>query len=222
MKKRKVVILISGTGSNMSALIEAAKAPDYPAEIIAVISNSPKANGLRRAAKAGIETLTIDHKAFTERDAFDQALDQALNDLGAELICMAGFMRLLGKTFIDRWHNRQINIHPSLLPAFKGLNTHQRAIEAGVKISGCTVHMVRHEMDNGPIIAQAAVPVRPGDDEETLKARIQREEHKLYPKVLAAIASDKIKLSGDLVHFTDTFKEQSGLISPPLGENGTQ
>ncbi len=221
MTRIRTAILISGEGSNMQALIKAAKAPEYPAEIALVISNRPAAKGLELARGANIPAIAIDHKQFASRDAFDDALNQALKDAEIDLICMAGFMRLLGKAFINEWHNRQINIHPSLLPAFKGLNTHQRAIEQGVKIAGCTVHYVRHDMDAGPIIAQAPVPVKPDDTSQTLKTRVQKAEHILYPKALKAIAEGSIKISGDNLSFSDTFKEQSALFSPTITDNET-
>ncbi|MGI9383112.1 MAG: phosphoribosylglycinamide formyltransferase, partial [Methyloligellaceae bacterium] len=161
--RKRVGALISGRGSNLQALIAACAEPDYPAEIALVISNRPGAPGLDRAEAAGIATRTIDHKAYPTREAFEAELDAALSAAGVELVCNAGFMRLLTGWFVERWRDRQLNIHPSLLPAFKGLDTHERAIAAGVRIAGCTVHFVRTEMDAGPIIAQAAVPVRGND-----------------------------------------------------------
>lgn len=222
MQKVRTAILISGEGTNMQALINAASAPDYPARIALVISNRPGAGGLKRAATAGIPALTLDHKSFPTRAEFDNALDNALMEAGIELICMAGFMRLLGEDFVNKWHNRQLNIHPSLLPAYKGLHTHKRALADGVKIAGCTVHVVRPAMDSGPIIAQAAVPVLPGDDEDALKARIQKAEHRLYPAALAAIASGMAEIGDNTVNYTDTFKEQLPLFSPIALENETQ
>ncbi|MCG8559185.1 MAG: phosphoribosylglycinamide formyltransferase, partial [Hyphomicrobiales bacterium] len=170
--RKRVGVLISGRGSNMQALIAACRAPDYPAEIVLVVSNRPGAPGLAHAEAAGIATQTVDHKAFATREAFETELDGALRAAQVEIVCNAGFMRLLTGWFVERWRDRQLNIHPSLLPAFKGLDTHQRAIAAGVRIAGCTVHFVRTEMDAGPIVAQAAVPVRADDTPDTLAARV--------------------------------------------------
>lgn len=193
-KKVRTAILISGRGSNMDALIEAAADPDYPAEIIAVISNRPKAAGLEIAIAAGIPTRVVDHKDYDTREAFDHALSAALKSLDTELICSAGFKRLLTKGFVDEWHNRQLNIHPSLLPAFKGLNTHERALEADVKIAGCTVHMVRFDMDSGPIILQAGVPVLPDDTASSLGERVLLAEHQIYPEALRLVASGAVDI----------------------------
>ncbi|MEL7027937.1 MAG: phosphoribosylglycinamide formyltransferase [Pseudomonadota bacterium] len=189
MSRMRVGVLISGRGSNLAALIEACAEPAFPAEIVAVISNRPGAGGLQIAATAGIPCKTIDHTAYSDRSAFDAALDEALRAKGVELICNAGFMRLLTADFVEAWRDRQLNIHPSLLPAFKGLHTHRRALEAGVKVAGCTVHFVRAEMDEGPIVGQAAVPVRPGDTEDSLAARVLEAEHRLYPLCLRLVAS---------------------------------
>ena len=160
---KKVGVLISGRGSNLQALIEAANAPDYPAEIALVISNRPDAGGLDHAHAADIPTVVIERKAFASRAACDAAMTEALEAAGIELVALAGFMRLLTEDFVGHWHDRMINIHPSLLPLFPGLDTHERALDAGVKLHGCTVHFVRHEMDSGPIVGQAAVPVLPDD-----------------------------------------------------------
>ena len=168
--KKKIGILISGRGSNMAALIEAARAPDYPAEIALVISNKATAAGLERAKAAGIETLVIDHKGFTSREAFDDAVHAALVAAGVELVALAGFMRIQSAGFVDRWLGRQLNIHPSLLPSFKGLHPHKQALDAGVRVTGATVHFVTHELDGGPIVAQAAVPVLDGDTVEALES----------------------------------------------------
>ncbi|MEO0383327.1 MAG: phosphoribosylglycinamide formyltransferase [Pseudomonadota bacterium] len=186
--KRRVAIMISGRGSNMQALVEAAKAPDYPAEIVLVLANRPDAAGLDWAEGLGIATAIVDHKRFKkDRQAFEQAIQLELDKVRVELVCLAGFMRLLTSWFIDQWHNRLINIHPSLLPSFKGLDTHARALEAGVKLHGCTVHFVRPDMDAGPIIAQKAVPVMDDDDPDSLAERVLAEEHALYPHALAEI-----------------------------------
>jgi phosphoribosylglycinamide formyltransferase 1 len=186
--RKRTAILISGRGSNMRSLIAAAKAADYPAEIVLVVSNRPGAAGLDHARDAGIATATIDHKRFAEREAFERELDAALASARVELICLAGFMRLLTPWFVERWFDRMINIHPSLLPAFPGLHTHRRALETGCKLAGVTVHYVRAGTDDGPIIAQAAVPVLAGDTEATLAARVLEVEHRIYPLALRLVA----------------------------------
>jgi len=196
---KKLGVLISGRGSNLAALIDACAAPEYPAEIALVISNRPDAPGLQFAADAGIPSVVIDHKRFAGRAAFERALDEALRGANIELICNAGFMRILTPDFVEAWRDRHLNIHPSLLPAFRGLDTHERALAAGVRISGCTVHMVRAEMDAGPIIAQAAVPVLPGDEAETLAARVLRAEHQLYPWAVRMVASGMAWVEGERV-----------------------
>ncbi len=183
----------------MSALIEACKKPSYPAEIIVVISNRPDAAGLESAAKSGIATRVIDHKKYPTREAFEADLDAALRVSKVDIICMAGFMRLLTKGFVEAWRDRQLNIHPSLLPALKGLDTHERAIAAGMKTSGCTVHFVRTEMDAGPIVAQTEVPVLPEDTPDDLAARILQAEHKLYPLALKLVASGSARVEGERV-----------------------
>jgi len=192
--KTPVGVLISGRGSNLRALLAACGAPDYPAEIVAVISNRPEAGGLAIAEAAGVPTRTIDHTAFETREAFDASLDAALREAGAELVCNAGFMRLLTPDFVEAWRDRQLNIHPSLLPAFKGLHTHERALTAGVKVSGCTVHFVRPEMDEGPIIGQTAVPVEEGDTPDSLAARVLAAEHALYPRCLRLVAEGRVRV----------------------------
>ena len=182
----KVGILISGRGSNMSALIAAAKAGGYPAEIALVISNVVDAGGLEAARAEGVQALAIDSRPFgKDRQAHEQAMDAALRTAGVEVVCLAGYMRLLTPWFVDAWSGRMLNIHPSLLPEFKGLHTHVRAIEAGRVEAGCTVHIVTADLDDGPILGQARVPVLPGDDEAALAARVLKEEHKLYPRCLA-------------------------------------
>jgi phosphoribosylglycinamide formyltransferase-1 len=200
--RRRVGVLISGRGSNLQSLIEACRDPTYPAEIVVVISNRPDAAGLARAREAGIEALVVDHKPFgKDRAAFDAALDARLREAGVELLCSAGFMRLLTRDFVEAWRDRQLNIHPSLLPAFRGLHPQQQALDAGVCVSGATVHIVRHEMDTGPIIAQAVVPVAGGDTEETLAAHILAAEHKLYPHALRLIASGEAWVEGETVRY---------------------
>ena len=193
MARRRVGILISGRGSNMRALIEAGKSPDYPAEIVRVISNEPDAAGLEFARSHGIATEIVNHRDFTSREAFGNALDQALQASKVEIVCLAGFMRMLANSFVDRWKGRLINIHPSLLPAFKGLDTHARAIAAGEKTHGCTVHFVVPELDSGPVILQAEVPVLSGDDEQSLAARVLAEEHRIYPEALRLVAEGRVK-----------------------------
>lgn len=214
--KKRVGILISGRGSNMVALIDAARAVDYPAEIAVVVSNRPNAGGLALAQRAGIPTVVIDHKDYATRMAFEAKLHQALMDAHVDLVCNAGFMRMLTGGFVDRWKNRQLNIHPSLLPAFPGLDTHERALRDGVRIHGCTVHFVRLEMDTGPIIAQAAVVVEPGDTPDTLAARVLQAEHKLYPHALRLVASGAVRVSDDELRFAPPTDTPAPLYSPPL------
>ena len=192
MARKRVAILISGRGSNMAALIAAAKAPDYPAEIVLVVSNKPDAGGLTLAAGAGVATAVVDAKSFPDRAAFEAAIDRHLTDARVDIVCLAGFMRILSPAFVDRWFNRLINIHPSLLPDFPGLDTHVRALAAGVKEHGCTVHFVRASVDSGPNIARAIVVVRPDDTPDTLAERVLAEEHKLYPKALALLALGQV------------------------------
>jgi len=210
--KKRVAILISGRGSNMASLIEAARTPDYPAEIVLVLSNRPDAAGLDRAREAGIPAHAIDHKAFPDRTSFDAALQAELDEAGIELIVLAGFMRILTDAFVEAWTGRMINIHPSLLPLFKGTHTHERALEAGVRLHGCTVHYVVPELDAGPIVAQAAVPVLPGDDAETLSARVIVQEHRLYPAALALIAGGGAALDGGYVRFTAQARDAEAAI----------
>ena len=198
-KKVRTAILISGRGSNMQSLVEAAQADDYPAEIVLIASNRPDAAGLEWAKARGLPTLAIDHKKYKTRDAFEAALQDALAAAGTELVALAGFMRLMTSDFVEHWRDRMINIHPSLLPSFKGLHTHERELAAGVKIAGCTVHFVRTEMDEGPIIGQAAVPVLSGDDPATLAARVLAAEHRLYPASLKLVASGLARVEGEKV-----------------------
>lgn len=199
MAKLKVGILISGRGSNMAALIEATRDPSYPAEIACVVSNVASAAGLETAKKAGIAAIAIPHKDFPDRESFDRAVSAALEKYGVELVAMAGFMRIQSPWFPQHWARRIINIHPSLLPAFKGLHVQQQALDAGARLSGCTVHLVTPELDSGPIIAQAAVPVLAGDTADTLAARILRQEHRLYPLVVRWFAEGRIRLDGGKV-----------------------
>ena len=188
--KRRTAILISGRGSNMEALITAAHDPAFPAQIDLVLSNRPQAPGLVTARLAGIRAEVIDHRVFgRDRAAHETSIDAMLRTADIEIVCLAGYMRLLTPFLVQAWHGRMLNIHPSLLPSFPGLHTHARALEAGVKLHGCTVHLVTQEMDAGPILAQSAVPVLPGDTEEELARRVLRQEHAVYPAALAAFAS---------------------------------
>lgn len=218
MTRKRVGVLISGRGSNLGALIEACKAPDYPAKIVLVISNIPSAQGLLRAESALIPALVINHKDFATREGFDAALDTALNEAGVELLCNAGFMRLHSEGFVARWRNRHLNVHPSLLPAFRGLHSHARVLEAGATITGCTVHFVRPEMDTGPIVAQAAVPVLPDDTPESLGARVLDAEHRLYPHALRLVASGEVRVEDEHVVRTTQITPQPPLFSPPFDE----
>jgi phosphoribosylglycinamide formyltransferase-1 len=185
--RTRVGILLSGRGSDAMALIEAARAADYPAQIALVISNNPEASGLEKAAQAGVASYALDHRPFgKDREAHEQVVDAALRAAGVEFVALAGYMRILTPIFVRAWAGRMINIHPSLLPLFPGLHTHRRALEAGVKLHGCSVHWVVEGVDEGPPIGQAAVPVLPDDDEQTLAARVLAAEHRLYPACLAA------------------------------------
>jgi phosphoribosylglycinamide formyltransferase 1 len=215
--RRKVGVLASGRGSNLAALIEAASDPAYPAEIALVIVNVRGAAAMDRAAAAGIPTRLIEHRAFPDRNAFDAALDAALRAAGIELVCLAGFMRLLTLQFVEAWRDRMINIHPSLLPAFPGLDTHARALQAGVKIAGCTVHFVRAETDSGPILAQAAVPVLPEDTPDSLAARVLEAEHRLYPLALKLVAEARVRVVEERVEIAGASGAAEGLalLNPP-------
>jgi phosphoribosylglycinamide formyltransferase-1 len=196
MTRKRVAVLISGRGSNMAALITAAKANDYPAEIALVVSNVPDAGGLTIAKEAGIATAVVDHRAYgKDRAAFEHALQDVLQAHKIEFVCLAGFMRLLTPWFVTQWQNRLLNIHPALLPAFKGLDTHARALHAGVKLHGATVHFVVPEVDSGPIVAQGAVPVHEDDTEESLAARVIKVEHRLYPLALRLVAEGRVRLA---------------------------
>jgi phosphoribosylglycinamide formyltransferase-1 len=216
--RAKVAVLISGRGSNMVTLLEAARRPDYPAEIVLVASNRPNAPGLARAAEAGIATVAVDHRAYPDRAAFERALDEALRRHGVEFLVLAGFMRVLTPWFVEAWAGRMLNIHPSLLPLFRGTHTHAQALAAGVRVHGCTVHFVVPELDAGPIVAQAAVPVLPEDDEDALSARVLVQEHRLYPAALALVASGRARLDGGRVVFAPGSGAAEGaLVAPALG-----
>lgn len=214
----KVAVLISGRGSNLQALIDAfgPQVADSPVKLALVLSNKADALGLERAAKAGIKTEIVDHKAFTNREDFDVAMDREIRAAGAEFVALAGFMRLLTPQFVTTWKDRLINIHPALLPAFPGLDTHKRALATGVRFHGATVHFVRHETDTGPIIAQAAVPVLPGDDESALAARVLRAEHRLYPLALRLIADGKVRVEDERAIVSDAPVADGALFNPAL------
>jgi phosphoribosylglycinamide formyltransferase 1 len=213
----RTAILISGRGSNMQALIESCRPAAAPAEIALVLSNNPQAEGLARAAAAGIPTAAIDHRGHRERAAFDAELDRRLRAADIALVCLAGFMRLLTPGFVESWRDRMINIHPSLLPAFPGLDTHARALAAGVRFHGCTVHFVRHETDTGPIIVQAAVPVRADDTPDSLAARVLAQEHRIYPQALAWIAEGRVRVEGERAVVARAAAPAAGLVSPLIG-----
>ncbi|MCF8533907.1 MAG: phosphoribosylglycinamide formyltransferase [Reyranella sp.] len=214
MAKLKVGILISGRGSNMAALIRASQATDYPAEIACVVSNKADAPGLRIASEAGIATAVVSHRDHADRETFDRALSAELERQGVELVVLAGFMRIFSPWFPVRWAERVINIHPSLLPSFKGLNVQRQALDAGVRLSGCTVHFVIPDLDAGPIIAQAAVPVLAGDTDDTLSARILRQEHRLYPLVVRWFAERRIATADGQVTIRDIPPGATLLFSP--------
>jgi phosphoribosylglycinamide formyltransferase 1 len=199
MAKLKIGILISGRGSNMAALIAAAQAADYPAEIACIVSNRANAAGLATAAAAGIATVTIPHRDYPDRESFDRDVSAALERHGVQLVVLAGFMRIMSSWFPQHWAGRMINIHPSLLPSFRGLHVQRQALEAGVRLSGCTVHFVIPDLDAGPIIAQAVVPVLADDSEEALTARILRQEHRLYPEVVRWFGEGRVSESGGKV-----------------------
>jgi phosphoribosylglycinamide formyltransferase-1 len=194
--RKRVAIFISGGGSNMISLAEACAAPDFPAEIVAVISDKPDAGGLAKAQARGIKTCVFERKAYASKTDHEVAILDALEEIKPDIICLAGYMRLISSAFISRYEGRMLNIHPSLLPLFPGLHTHQRALDAGMKIAGCTVHFVTEGMDEGPIVAQAAVPVLAGDTAETLAARVLTVEHKLYPLALKLLAEETVRMQG--------------------------
>jgi phosphoribosylglycinamide formyltransferase-1 len=215
MVRMRVGVLISGRGSNLQALIEAGRDPDFPAEIVAVVSNRPEAQGLARAEAAGIAATALDHRRFATRQAFEAELTACLERAGVELVCQAGFMRILTGETVQHWHDRMINIHPSLLPMFPGLDTHAKALAAGLRIHGCTVHYVREAVDSGPIIGQAAVPVMQDDDEASLAGRVLEAEHRLYPRCLALVASGQARVVEEKVVLTPALSASGALINPP-------
>lgn len=215
MSRLKLAVMISGRGSNLQALIDATADPAFPAEIILVLSNRPGAMGLERAAKAGIPTRVIDHKEFADRAAFDREMTAAMEDAGTDLVCLAGFMRMLSDAFVDHWRDRMINIHPSLLPAFKGLEVQERVLARGARFAGCTVHYVRKEMDTGPIIVQAVVPVHPDDTPDSLAARVLEREHDIYPLAVRLIAEGRVSIDeNDRAVITGAVAQESALLNP--------
>ena len=209
-----LAVLISGRGSNLQALIDACADPDFPAHIVRVISNRPDAQGLDRAAKSGIATTVIDQTNYPDRAAFDGALSAEIQKSQAGLVCLAGFMRLLASRFVDRWQERLINIHPTLLPSYKGLDTHRRVLADGVRLTGCTVHFVRPDMDAGPIIVQAAVPVRDDDDEDTLAARVLAAEHRCFRLAVRLIAERRVRVVDGRVVIRDAVAPDASLFNP--------
>ena len=212
----RIGVLISGRGSNLQALIDACAEPTYPAEIAMVISNEPDAKGLERARDARIPTEIIEHRAFKDRSAFEAALTSSLQRAGVELVCNAGFMRILTGTFVDAWHDRAINIHPSLLPAFTGLKTHERAIQSGVRFSGCTVHFIRAALDAGPIIIQSVVPVLPTDTPENLAARVLESEHECLPQAVRWIAEGRVRVVDEIVWIEEADGTTDVLTNPSI------
>jgi phosphoribosylglycinamide formyltransferase-1 len=200
---KRIVILISGRGSNMRSIVEACAVERWPAQVVAVISNRPGAGGLAFAAEHGIATQVVDHKAFPTREAFDAALARAIDAHAPDLVVLAGFMRILGADFVRGYEGRLLNIHPSLLPAFPGLHTHRRAIDAGCKLAGATVHFVTPELDHGPIVIQAVVPVLPGDDEDALSARVLEREHLIYPLAVRWVVSGRLRIDKGIVRQVD-------------------
>jgi len=213
----RIAILISGRGSNMRALLEACAGDGFPASPALVLSNRPGAKGLEIARGMDVSAEALDHAAFDDREAFEEALDARLKEARVDFVCLAGFMRLLGESFVSEWRDQILNIHPSLLPAFRGLNTHERAIDAGVRIHGCTVHFVREDMDDGPIVGQAAVPVFEGDEPATLAARVLAAEHRLYPECVRLVAEGRASVRREKVvlELEDAAVSESPLIYPP-------
>ncbi len=214
MAKLKLCVLISGRGSNLQSLIDACAANDYPAEIALVISNIDGVQGLERASNAGIPTTVVSHRDFRSRESFDASLTETISRLDVDLLCLAGFMRILSDGFVEHWQDRLVNIHPSLLPSFKGLNVQQRAIDAGVRFSGCTVHYVRSDMDCGPIIVQAVVPVLGDDDEDALARRILEQEHIIYPLAVRMIAQGRVTIKDERVIVDAAAPGGSVLLNP--------
>lgn len=217
-KRIRTAILISGRGSNMIALLDAAKHPDFPVEIALVASNKMNAPGLKIAQDRGIKTAVVVHNSFPDRERFDAALDQTISSADIELVCLAGFMRILSDGFVKKWQGKLLNIHPSLLPAYRGLHTHRHALEDGARLHGCTVHFVVPELDAGPIIAQAAVRVLASDTEETLSARVLEQEHIIYPMAVALVAAGRARLVNGRCVLDGIESQPGSLISPlPIG-----
>lgn len=215
MAKAKVAILISGRGTNMASLIEAAKKDDYPAEIVCVMSNNPAAAGIEVATLANIPVEVVNHLEYEDRESFEAVMTEKLEKYDPDIICLAGFMRILTESFVTRWMDKVVNIHPSLLPSFPGVDTHRRALDAGVRITGCTVHYVRAEMDSGPIIAQSAVPVFTNDTEEQVSERVLETEHRLYIHALDLLASGRARTHGERVVIDSDEPVDTTLFSPP-------
>lgn len=216
MRKIRISVLISGGGTNLQAIIDACARDDFPAQIALVISNKAKAYGLERAKKAGIATKVINHKDYDSRESFEDDINVALKECDTELVCLAGFMRILGAGFVNGWKDRMINIHPSILPSYKGLHTHERAIEDGVRFAGCTVHYVRPEMDDGPIILQAAIAIAADDTPDSLAARVLQAEHKIYPEAVKLIAERRIRIRGHKAIIDDMAVSDDIFINPTL------
>ncbi|MBN8196689.1 phosphoribosylglycinamide formyltransferase [Thalassospira povalilytica] len=218
VSKLKLAVLVSGGGSNLQAIIDACNTPDYPAEIVLVFSNQLDAGGLERGRKAGIRSEAISHKGYPGgREAYDTAVSALIEESGADLVVLAGYLRLVSESFVTRWKDRLINIHPSLLPSFKGLHVHQAALDAGVKFAGCTVHYVVPEVDSGPIIAQAVVPVLPGDDAGKLAQRILKQEHRIYPQVIRWIAEGRVSVDDKgIVTVADAKPAEFAEINPAI------
>jgi phosphoribosylglycinamide formyltransferase 1 len=213
-ERRRTAVLISGRGSNLQALLEACACPGASAEIVLVISNRADAAGLRHARNAGIATETIPHGGFATQVGFENAVDRTLLEHGIAVVCLAGFMRVLSPWFVERWRDRLLNIHPSLLPAFPGLDTHRRVLEAGVRFTGCTVHLVRPEVDAGPIVVQAAVPVLPDDSEERLAARVLQAEHRCYSMALELVASGRVQVVNETVTIAGAIAPDALVLNP--------
>lgn len=215
MPRKRVGVLISGRGSNLAALIEAAAERDYPAEIAVVVSDKADAAGLKLAESKGIPAVILERSGFSSKLAHDEAIDATLRSHKVDLAALAGYMRLLTAPFVEKWEGRMINIHPALLPLFKGLDTHRRALDAGMRVHGCTVHFVTAGMDDGPIISQAAVPVLVGDDEAALAARVLKMEHRILPLALKVLAEGKVRMEGNHAVFSHVRDESGGAVSSP-------
>lgn len=204
MERKRTAVLVSGGGTNLQALLDACAVPRFPAEIVLVLSNNRDAYGLERARRAGIATAVVDHRPYPDRADFDAEVDRTLREFGTEIVCLAGFMRILTPGFVEAWRDRMLNIHPSLLPDYRGLDTHRRALADGRAVHGCTVHLVRSDLDNGPALLQAEVPILPGDDPEILAKRVLFREHEIYPAALSLLASGRIKVEQE-VAFIDGY-----------------